>query len=220
VRRALVDPSRIERESSPGVFGSQANFEEALDRFGPVFVYAKEGGKDIREASLPADATFVFSDNQDLMEAEERVLTERGALVVGPLLRADARHPEEGGSEPRERRRRGHDRCPAERLAVGDLLRPRGGRASSGGKGREPVGPPGRQRLPTEDAPRHPAPGHDPRGAVRRVGIVRDAGPRDDLSGERHRDESGADPEARERDAGPLVRRPPYASRYRAAHRA
>ena len=83
VRRALVDPSRIERESSPGVFGSQANFEEALDRFGPVFVYAKEGGKDIREASLPADATFVFSDNQDLMGAEERVLTERGALVVG-----------------------------------------------------------------------------------------------------------------------------------------
>ena len=83
VRRALVDPARIERESSPGVFGSQANFEEALDRFGPVFVYAKEGGKDIREASLPADATFVFSDNQDLMEAEERVLTERGALVVG-----------------------------------------------------------------------------------------------------------------------------------------
>ena len=83
VRRALVDPSRIERESSPGVFGSQANFEEALDRFGPVFVYAKEGGKDIREASLPADATFVFSDNQDLMVAEERVQTERGALVVG-----------------------------------------------------------------------------------------------------------------------------------------
>ncbi len=83
VRRALVDGSRIERESSPGVFGSQTNFEEALDRFGPVFVYAKEGGKDIRQASLPADATFVFSDNQDLMAAEERVLTERGALVVG-----------------------------------------------------------------------------------------------------------------------------------------
>ncbi len=83
VRRALVDVSRIERESSPGVFGSQTNFEEALDRFGPVFVYAKEGGKDIRQASLPADATFVFSDNQDLMAAEERVLTERGALVVG-----------------------------------------------------------------------------------------------------------------------------------------
>src|SRR5947209_14913788 len=87
VRRALVDVSRIERESSPGVFGSQTNFEEALDRFGPVFVYAKEGGKDIREASLPADATFVFSDNQDLMAAEERVLTERGARVVrlGPM---------------------------------------------------------------------------------------------------------------------------------------
>jgi len=83
VRRALEDASRIERETSPGVFGSQANFEEALDRFGPAFVYAKEGGKDVRQASLPADATFVFSDNQDLTTAEERALTDRGALIIG-----------------------------------------------------------------------------------------------------------------------------------------
>jgi len=83
VRRALEDASRIERESSPGIFGSQTSFDEALDRFGPAFVYAKEGGTDIRQASLPADATFVFSDSQDLTEAEERALTDRGALVVG-----------------------------------------------------------------------------------------------------------------------------------------
>jgi len=83
VRHALEEASRIERESSPGVFGSQASFEEALDRFGPAFVYAKEGGADIRKASLPADATFVFSDNQDLTMAEEGALTDRGAIVVG-----------------------------------------------------------------------------------------------------------------------------------------
>ncbi len=83
VRRTLEDVSRIERETSPGVFGSQTNFGEALDRLGPAFVYAKEGGKDIRQASLPADATFVFSDNQDLTTAEERALTDRGALVIG-----------------------------------------------------------------------------------------------------------------------------------------
>ncbi|HYT16924.1 MAG TPA: tRNA (pseudouridine(54)-N(1))-methyltransferase TrmY [Thermoplasmata archaeon] len=83
VRGALKDASRIERESSPGVFGSRTNFEEALDRLGPSFVYAKEGGKDVRQANLPADATFVLSDNQDLTTAEERTLTDRGAIVVG-----------------------------------------------------------------------------------------------------------------------------------------
>ncbi len=83
VRHALGDASRIERESSPGVFGSRTNFEEALDRLRPAFVYAKEGGTDIRQASLPADATFVFSDNQDLTREEERALTDRGPLVVG-----------------------------------------------------------------------------------------------------------------------------------------
>src|SRR6266849_112137 len=83
VRRALEDVSRIERETSPGVLGSRTNFEEALARLGPSFVYAKEGGKDIRQANLPADATFVLSDNQDLTTAEEQALTDRGALVVG-----------------------------------------------------------------------------------------------------------------------------------------
>ena len=83
VRRALEEISRIERETSPGVLGSRTNFEEALDRLGPSFVYAKEGGKDIRQANLPADATFVLSDNQDLTTAEEQALTDRGALVVG-----------------------------------------------------------------------------------------------------------------------------------------
>lgn len=83
IRRALVDASRVEHESSPGVYGSVAAFEEALDRLGPAFVYLKEGGKDIRQAVLPADATFVLSDNQDLTSGEEAPLVERGALVVG-----------------------------------------------------------------------------------------------------------------------------------------
>src|SRR6266436_994097 len=82
LRRALQDASRIERETSPGVFASKTTFEEALDRLGPSFVYAKEAGKDVRQANLPADATFVFSDNQDLTTAEERTLTDRGALVI------------------------------------------------------------------------------------------------------------------------------------------
>jgi len=83
IRRALVDVSRVEGESSPGVYGSIATIAEALDRLGPTFVLLKEGGKDIRVASLPADATFVLSDNQELLVEEERLLTDRGALVVG-----------------------------------------------------------------------------------------------------------------------------------------
>lgn len=83
VRRALEGVSRIERETFPGVFGSIATFEEALDRLGASFVSLKEGGKDMRQAILPADATFVLSDNQDLTAAEERSLAERGAFVVG-----------------------------------------------------------------------------------------------------------------------------------------
>lgn len=92
IRLALKDASRIERQVSPGVYGSVATFEEALDRLGPTFVYLKENGKDIRQAGLPADATFVLSDNQDLTSDEERALWERGALGValGPLpLHAD-----------------------------------------------------------------------------------------------------------------------------------
>lgn len=83
VRRALAEPSRIERESSPGVSCSIATFDEALDRLGPAFVHLREDGKDIREAVLPADATFVLSDNQDLTPSEERAVRERGAIAVG-----------------------------------------------------------------------------------------------------------------------------------------
>ena len=83
IRRALVDISRVEGESSPGVYGSIATIAEALDRLGPTFVLLKEGGTDIRVASLPADATFVLSDNQELLAEEERLLTDRGSLVVG-----------------------------------------------------------------------------------------------------------------------------------------
>lgn len=83
VRRALEDPSRLERETSPGVFTFKATFEEALDRLGPAFVYLREGGKDIRQAVLPADATYAFSDSQEFTPAEERSLLDRGSLVVG-----------------------------------------------------------------------------------------------------------------------------------------
>ena len=83
LRNALAHRSRVEREVSPGICASRTTFEEALDRLGPTFVYLHERGKDIRNAILPVDATFVLSDNMDLAELEEKALIDRGALVVG-----------------------------------------------------------------------------------------------------------------------------------------
>ena len=92
LRKALEATSRIERGVAPGVYGSQAGFEEALDRFGPSFVYLKEGKQDIRDVSLPVDATYILSDNVDLTEGEERAVMDRQPILVGvgPLaLHAD-----------------------------------------------------------------------------------------------------------------------------------
>src|SRR3990170_2314306 len=83
LRKALEHGSRVERETSPGVVASKASFEEALDRLAPSFVYLREGGKDIRGADLPSDATYVLSDNQDLTAHEERAVLARDAVVVG-----------------------------------------------------------------------------------------------------------------------------------------
>ncbi len=83
VRKALEHGSRVEREVLPGILASRATFPEALDRLGPSFVYLKEGGKDIRATVVPADATFVLSDNQDLTPGEEKAVLDRDALVVG-----------------------------------------------------------------------------------------------------------------------------------------
>lgn len=83
LRKALEHGSRVEREVSPGILASKASFEEALDRLGPSFVLLQEGGPDVRGATLPADATFVLSDSQDLTPAETRAVLDRGAQVVG-----------------------------------------------------------------------------------------------------------------------------------------
>jgi len=87
IRRALARGSRVEHEAAPGVIASKSSFEEALDAFGSSFVYLSRGGKDIRDVRLPADATYVLSDNQDLSADEERAVLDRGALVVslGPV---------------------------------------------------------------------------------------------------------------------------------------
>jgi tRNA (pseudouridine54-N1)-methyltransferase len=83
LRRALEHGSRVERELAPGILASKASLAEALDRLGPTFVLLREGGKDIRGTPVPADATFVLSDNQELTPEEERIVLARNPLVIG-----------------------------------------------------------------------------------------------------------------------------------------
>ena len=83
IRKALEHGSRVEHEVAPGILASKTTFPEALDRLGPAFVYLRQGGKDIRTTAVPADATFVLSDNQDLAPEEERAVLARDALVLG-----------------------------------------------------------------------------------------------------------------------------------------
>src|SRR5437660_10488766 len=47
IRRALVEPSRIERESTTGVCTSLATFEAAADRLGPPVLPLHEGRQDL-----------------------------------------------------------------------------------------------------------------------------------------------------------------------------
>jgi tRNA (pseudouridine54-N1)-methyltransferase len=83
LRKALEHGSRVEHEPAPGILASKASLAEALDRLGPTFVLLQEGGQDIRETPVPADATFVLSDNQELTPEEERIVLARNPLVIG-----------------------------------------------------------------------------------------------------------------------------------------
>src|SRR5205823_13618920 len=61
----------------------------------------------------------------------------------GRVLPPHARHPEKGREGPDSRRRGGDRGDPSERVAVGHLVRRRGGGAPPYGEAREPLVPPG-----------------------------------------------------------------------------
>ncbi len=86
VRRALGQVSRIERESSPGVFVSRRGLAEVLDAIPEPIVELREGGQDIREVDLPQEVAFVLSDTADLTEQEEALVSRKRVAVarVGP----------------------------------------------------------------------------------------------------------------------------------------
>ena len=86
IRKALHHGSRIERETSRGVFASRRGFSELIEAFPEPIVLLREDGKDIRDAELPRDVSFVLSDSVDLSEEEEAVVAAKRIEVcsVGP----------------------------------------------------------------------------------------------------------------------------------------
>lgn len=86
VRRALEHGSRLERETSPGIFASRRSLEEVLAGVPEPLVELREDGHDIRQASLPHDVAFLLSDSVDLTPEEREIVSSKGPLAcrVGP----------------------------------------------------------------------------------------------------------------------------------------
>ncbi len=87
VRKALAHASRVERETSPGVFVARRGLAEVLDSVRDPVIQLREGGKDIREVEIPRDVAFVLSDAIGLTGEEEAVVGARRTAIcsVGPV---------------------------------------------------------------------------------------------------------------------------------------
>jgi tRNA (pseudouridine54-N1)-methyltransferase len=86
IRRALERGSRLERETSPGIFASMRSLEEVLAGVPEPLVELREDGHDIREGSLPDDVAFLLSDSVDLTSEEREIISRKNPLAcrVGP----------------------------------------------------------------------------------------------------------------------------------------
>jgi len=86
IRRALEHGSRLERETSPGIFASKRSLEEVLAGVPEPLVELLEDGHDIRQASLPPDVAFLLSDSVDLTSEEREIISRKNPLAcrVGP----------------------------------------------------------------------------------------------------------------------------------------
>jgi len=86
IRRALGHASRLEGETSPGIFAGRRNLREVLDSFSDPIVELREDGADIRTVPLSRDLAFVLSDSVDLTSEERAIVAAKKPIVcsVGP----------------------------------------------------------------------------------------------------------------------------------------
>ncbi len=89
VRNALLQKGEGERKCSPGIYVSERSYQEVLSNVSKEskMFYLREDGEDIRTSAIPADATFVLGDDQDLTKEEEEVLMtyEPKRISLGPI---------------------------------------------------------------------------------------------------------------------------------------
>ncbi|MCL1979269.1 MAG: tRNA (pseudouridine(54)-N(1))-methyltransferase TrmY [Methanomassiliicoccaceae archaeon] len=95
IRNALLKKiDEEEKKSSPGIYVSRMSFGDVvkmLSERGKI-IYLKEDGEDIRGTEIREDPVFVMSDNRDLTEDEELILSGYGPekVSLGPYsLHAD-----------------------------------------------------------------------------------------------------------------------------------
>jgi len=86
IRRALGHASRLEGETSPGIFAGRRNLREVLDSISDPIVELREDGADIRTVPLSRDIAFVLSDSVDLTSEERAIVAAKKPIVcsVGP----------------------------------------------------------------------------------------------------------------------------------------
>jgi len=95
IRNALMKKMDGEEiRSSPGIYVSRMSFADVVAMLSEKgkLVYLKEDGAEFRGKSIPEDPVFVISDNKDLSEEEERIVSEHSPekVSIGPYsLHAD-----------------------------------------------------------------------------------------------------------------------------------
>ena len=95
IRNALMKKMEGEEiRSSPGIYVSRMSFADvvsALSEKGKL-VYLKEDGTEFRGSGIPENPVFIISDNKDLSDEEERIISEQNPdkVSIGPYsLHAD-----------------------------------------------------------------------------------------------------------------------------------
>jgi len=88
IRNALLKKLNGEVRSTPGIYISKRNFEDAIEKCSKTqLIYLKEDGENIRNVRIEDDVTFVLSDDRNLNEEEESILEKYNAhkVSLGPL---------------------------------------------------------------------------------------------------------------------------------------
>jgi len=89
IRNALLKELKDgETRSSPGIYVSRRSFSDIIEMLSKKskLIYLKEDGSDLREHEMHEDLTFVISDNTDLTDEEEDVLSRHAPekISIGP----------------------------------------------------------------------------------------------------------------------------------------